>query len=538
MSERIPNAPLVEKTSDNLLKLTDSGREAIEPLVTSVDDQVYTFTDEASTTMVSAAMARLSRNPNDLRTIMADEFLGMSKDEKDEALLRRVVTQFGDDSVMQLDNLQVVFEGVSNIATKAIERGRYAAYLEQSTRYLRFDRKDEDGNYRYHLPEEFDADTKADYKEKLDEVFDIYSELYVQVKAHIEKTSTVPQSERDAAWRNACHAQACDSIRGLLPAATKSTVGMAGSTQSFYNLIMHLESEPLPELKKLGKGVLEAVRMVSPVFFERVDMPDRGGLISANKEFTRQNSRTLASELIEQHGGVEQETGTYVKLLGVDGTEDELFARILTDSSDYSYDVLYDLVQSLSDEDKRRVLEAYVGERYNRRVKPGRAFEYPHYSFEIQSDFGAFRDIQRHRAVDGIDWQKLQPYLGHGRPEVIDAAGLADNYERAFKASEEAYELLKERGYEEQAQYAVLFGHNMRYSFKINARSFFHSAELRTTPQGHPSYRKVYQQMAEQVAEVHPNIMEMMKFLSQEEDQELARLGAERAQARRAESEQ
>lgn len=533
MSERNERTPLVRKTNEGLLQLTDTGHEALKPFVTSTSDQVYAFTPEADSTLAAGAMARLSRSPNDLRTIAADEFI--ERDDGAEALIRRVVTNFGDDSVMQLDHLQLVFEGVSNLATKEIEWGRLAAYLEQSTRYLRFDRRDENGHYRYYTPEEFDDETKVEYEEKLDEIFDIYSDLYEKVLAHIKEASSVPEDERDAAWRTACHAQACDSIRGLLPAATKATVGVAGSVQAIYNLILHLESERLPEMKKLGRGALNAVRMVNPVFFERVDMPSRGGLISDNREFTRANSRSLAEELIEKMGGIEQETGTYVKLLGVDGSEDELLATILTDSSDYPYEALLDLVQSLSAEDKEKIIDTYVGERYNRRVKPGRAFELPHYHFEVQCDFGAFRDIQRHRMVDGLEWQRLQPELEHSRPKVIDEAGLTDQFERAFEASKEAHDLLKERGYDEQAQYATLFGHNMRFNFKINARSLVFSSELRTTPQGHPSYRRVYQQMAEQVEQVHPFVTRVMTFLSQDEDQELARLGAERAKQLREE---
>tara|TARA_B100000378_G_C18036616_1_gene409239 strand:+ start:180 stop:1796 length:1617 start_codon:yes stop_codon:yes gene_type:complete len=536
MSEKLPKSPLVSKSSEGLLSLTDEGREALTPLVTSTEDQVYTFTDSASTIMVAAAMARLSRNPNDLRTIMADEFLSLDDDEKDEALLRRVVTDFGDDSVMQLDNLQVVFEGVSNLATKAIERGRFAAYLEQSTRYLRFDRRDENGNYRYHTPEELDFDTKELFEEGIDQIFDIYSELYVKVREHIENTSSTPEEERGAAWKNACHAQACDSIRGLLPAATKATVGVAGSTQAIYNMILHLESEPLQEHKKLGRSALAAVRQVAPVFFERIDMPERGGLISDNKESTRANSKDLAVNLVEKYGGIEQTEGTYVKLLAAYGSEDELIAKILADRSAYAYEDMVELVGSLSASEKEDVISTYVGERYNRRVKPGRAFELPHYAFEIVCDFGAFRDIQRHRAMDGVEWQELQPYLGHTTPKVITDAGVEDEFERAFAVGQNLYETLKERGYDEQAQYATLFGHNMRFNFVINARSLTHSAELRTTPQGHPSYRKVYQEMASEVEKVHPTIVKVMSFLNQGEDEELARLGAELAKQRRLES--
>lgn len=531
MTKNESDVPLVTKTEDGLLSLTSEGKEALRPIVTDVDSQVYAFYSSLDTEKVAAAMARLSRNPNDLRTILASEFI--TNEDGSDSLLRRVVTDFGDDSVMQLDNLQLVFEGVSNLASKVIERGRLAAYLEQSTRYLRFDRRDEYGKYRYVTPDGLDDKTSELYVQHIDAIFDIYSDLYQKVRHHIETTSSVPEQERDAAWRTACHAQACDSIRGLLPAATKTTVGVSGSTQAIYNMILHMESESMPEYRRLGSMALEASRMVKPVFFERIDMPDRGGLISDNKLLTRSATRQLAHEFIEAHANIEQKTGANVSLIAIEGSENDLIAKILTDSSSYPLESMQELVLSLSDDEKQTILDAYVGDRFNRRVKPGRAFEMPHYTFEIQCDFGAFRDIQRHRMVDALEWQQLQPHLGHDRPKIIDTIGETDAYEKAFELSQQTYQLMIDNGYEEEAQYATLFGHIMRFNFKINARSLFHSAELRTTPQGHPSYRAIYQQMAEKVGDVHPFIYRYMTHLNKGEDLELARLGAERAKQRR-----
>jgi len=537
MPEREMREPLVRKTDEGLLKLTEAGREALDPIVTDVDGQVYAFKAGVDSTVAAASFARLSRSENGARVIIANEFMGFGQDEKSDELLRRVVTMYGDDSVMQLHHMAVGIEDISNIATKKVENGRLAAYLEQSTRYLRFDKKDEEGNYRYVVPEEFDEETKAEYKEKMDEVFDIYSALYEKSLAHILETQVKPEGVGERAWHNACHAKACDSIRGLLPAATKATVGVVGSTQSFYNMILSLEAEKLPELKKIGREVLQAVRQVSPVFFERVDNPNRGGLVSENRATTRADSRDVALDIIERYEDrFEQQEGTYVRLQTYDGNEDELIAKILTDNSSYPYQQWIEVVETLGEDEKQEVLDAYVGDRENRRVKPGRAFETIQYNFEIQCDFGAFRDIHRHRMVDGFEWQLLSPDLGHARPEIIDEIDEVELYERAFQLSEETYDMLEDKGYDEQAQYATLFGHNMRFNFSINARSLFHSAELRTAVQGHPSYRKVYMQMVEQVEEVHPFITRYMKFLNTDDSAELARLDAERSQEQRLEA--
>jgi thymidylate synthase ThyX len=520
------NEVYVNKSPEGVLSLTEAGREAIDPWVTDLDSNVFAFMPEADTLTVAAGMARLSRNSNQLLTILADEFI--NKGTRDSDLIHRVVTEYGDDSVMQLFPIQMVLEGISNIATKEVEWGRLAAYLEQSTRYLRFDTKDAEGRYAYYTPTEFDPEMLADYEGAMDEIFDIYSDLYKKVYDYLVEHSKEPEEKRTARWRQAVHAQACDSVRSILPASTRATVAVVGSAQAFHNMIMNMEAHPLPEINELGRKALEAVRGVAPVFFERTDKPDRGGLISAQKVTSRVESAVLAAELMPGPE-VDPRTGPYTEIVGVNGTEDDLVAKILVDSSDKSYKYVLEVVAGLTDEQKQQVIETYVSERFNRRVKPGRAFELVDYVFEGQIDYGGWRDIQRGRMVDGLKWQNLRTELGHVRPEIIDKAGLTEQYEAAFKISAQLHQTLTDRGYIEQAQYATLFGHIMRFSMKSNARSLVHTIELRTTPQGHPAYRKFFQDLYDQIAEIHPNIAKAMKFVSKDEDEELARLGAQRA---------
>lgn len=517
---------LVRKAESGLLYLTDEGREVIAPQVTSIDGNVYAMTENADPVTTAAAMARLSRNSNDLRTIIASEFTG---NDNDEAVLQRVVAQYGDDSVKQLLPMSLVFEGISNIATKEVEWGRIAAYLEQSTRYLRFDKKDEQGSYGYFTPEDI-GDNADVYQAAMDEIFDTYSELYESMLEYYRSNSKTPEAERNAAWRQATHAAACDAIRGVLPASTKATVGVVGSAQAIENMILHLESSRLQEMKDLGAKALAAVRMVAPVFFERTDNPAQGGLISEHAYQTAEASARLADMLLSDVSELEI-AGPRVEMVGVHTTEDELIEKILFDSSNKPFSLIRQAVAAMSDEDKKTVIATYVGERYNRRAKPGRAFELPHYTFEVQCDYGAFRDIQRHRMVDALEWQPLNSSLGHEIPQAVVDAGQSEKYEHAFAVSGQLYDQLVDSGYADQAQYATLFGHVMRFTATFNARSMTHTAELRTTPQGHPNYRRVFQQMHDQIAAVHPNIAAAMKFVSQAEDEELARLGAERNRA-------
>jgi thymidylate synthase ThyX len=143
-------------------------------------------------------------------------------------------------------------------------------------------------------------------------------------------------------------------------------------------------------------------------------------------------------------------------------------------------------------------------------------------------DYGIFRDLQRHRMVDDLEWQALTPRYGYEVPELVEQAGLSELFQECFDTSLTLYSQLQAAGYTLEAQYATLLGHQMRWKVTYNAREAFHLHELRTSPQGHPGYRKLVKEMHEKVAEVHPLMASAMRFVNKGEDEELTRLAAER----------
>lgn len=515
--------PYVTKTDTGYI-VTPAGEDFLKAAVSSSTDDVYTFSDKLNATTIAAAMARLSRRGDDMRITMLDEFAAaMGKDEK---LLQRVITAYGDDSVQQLVGMHLVVENASNLLTKKLEWGRLAAYLEQSTRYIYFDQKDADGKYRYHTPEHFDTTTKERYNAVMDEIFDIYSNLVHELTDYVRTNSDVPKAEQDVAWQGATRAQACDAIRPILPVATKSTVGIYASGQAVENLIMNLMSDDLPEARATGQKILEHARTVIPTFLERADKPERGGATIAYRANTRHAVADLAKEYLD---GTHSSDTTPVTLTSVwPRNELDAVADMLYEHSDQPLKELQAQVNSWSYDQKANVFTAYMGERLNRRHKPGRALEKVHYSWDLVCDYGIFRDLQRHRMVDDLNWQLLTPRFGYDIPELVEEAGLTEEFEKAFDLSLELYSLLQAKGYDLEAQYATLLGHKMRWKITYNAREAFHFHELRTSPQGHPGYRKLVQQMHEKLAEVHPMMAEAMIFVNQGEDEKLTRLAAER----------
>lgn len=516
--------PYVTNTT-NGYEITPSGKEFLSAAVTNTESNVYAFTGEKiSPVTAAAAMARLSRRGDDMRITILDEFSeAMGKDSK---LLQRVITAYGDDSVQQLVGQHVVVEDASNLLTKKLEWGRLASYLEQSTRYIYFDQKDKDNNYKYYTPDHFEASVKDNYQQKLDKIFELYSVMVRKLTDYVRQQANTSASEQDIAWKGATRAQACDAVRAVLPVATKSTVGIFASGQALESLIMHLLGDDLPEARKTGQKLLDESRKVLPAFLERADKPDRGGALIAYKANTANAIKDIVAKYVPENydsGSVSVQLTDYWPK-----NELSLVPDMLYDQTSLPLSALRAKVDSWSYEQKHEAFSAYIGERLNRRHRPGRAMEKAHYSWDLICDYGIFRDLQRHRIVDDLEWQLLTPRYGYEVPEIIEKANLTEMFEACFDISLSLYSDLQASGHYLEAQYATLLGHKMRWKVTYNAREAFHLHELRTSPQGHPGYRKLVQEMHEKLCEVHPLIGNAMKFVNQGEDEELTRLAAER----------
>lgn len=524
---QLPNQsqnPYVAKNEQGIYQITETGQQFLTDVVTNTQDNVYSFSDKLSSLTIAAAMARLSRRGDDMRVTILDEFAEAAG--KDQKLLQRVITAYGDDSVQQLVGQYIVVEDASNLLTKKLEWGRLAAYLEQSTRYIFFDKKDAHGQYRYYVPDHFKPAVAKEYRRLMDQIFDLYSQMVHELTEYVQLNSSTPAEERDIAWKGATRAQACDAVRPVLPVATKSTVGIFASGQALESLIMHLLSDELPEARQTGQKILEEARKVIPTFLERADKPDRGGAAIAYRANTYKAVRDLADKYLPlQHSN----TQDAVQLTAVwPRNEIDLVPDMLYEHTNLSLGEITTQVEQWDFDRKLAVFEAYMGERLNRRHRPGRALEKAHYSWDLVCDYGIFRDLQRHRMVDDLEWQQLTPRFGYEVPELIQEAGLTETFQTCFDISLQLYSFLQKHGYMLEAQYATLLGHRMRWKVTYNAREAFHLHELRTSPQGHPGYRKLVQQMHEKVAQVHPMLADAMLFVNQGEDPELTRLAAER----------
>jgi thymidylate synthase ThyX len=518
---------------------TPEERKALAPYFTNLDGPVFALVNLPEV-VKGALFARYSRSAKSLRRLFLDEFLeqvGAAPaapsigTRRADQLYERVLSEYGDDSVAQLGGVHLACEGVSNLLTKVLEWGRLMAYLEQSTRYVPYtDRPG--GRWKYHVPAELEGHPlRARYVETLDRAFETYARWLEPMRGFWGARLPRRESEPDSAWRMTVRAKALDSLRGLLPAATRSNVGISGTGQAYEALLLRMRAHPLREVQDYAELMKVELDKVIPAFLKRLDRPERGGVWARYLAETRRDTERVARELLD---GVEPEPRPLVTLTDWDPEgEVKVVAAALYAVSDLPDDQLLAIARKLSSEERERVLRAYVGRRENRRHKPGRAFERTSYRFDVLGDYGAFRDLQRHRLLT-IEWQPLSPRHGYAMPEEIAEAGAREDWARVMDESAALHDALAAAGLAPVAPYAVAMAYRVRFYMELNAREAMHVIELRTAPQGHPAYRRICQEIYRLIAEQagHRALAAAMAYVDLTGG-ETGRLAAERAAEQR-----
>ena len=523
-------------------EFTDAESDILRRYFTNLDQPVFALVNLPEV-VKGALFARYSRSPRSLRRLFLDEFVNDLEIKGDQAvdatvgvdraesLYEKVFVEYGDDSVAQLGGVHLACEQASNILTKILEWGRLMSYLEQSTRYIAYDER-LGGRYRYYRdPDLLEGKFGTRYVGDMDRMFDSYSSLAEIVTQHVRTTVPKMDGDSDFVYRQATRAKALDAVRGLLPASSLSNVGIYGSGQAYEQLLLRMRAHPLPEARVYADMMLTELRKVIPSFLRRVDVVERGGKWTEYLSTNTANMNSLVDSLFGDSIATDVDEVSLVDF-DPDG-ENKIVAAACYAFSHLPESQILAKVEKMSTEEKSEILRNYVGNRDNRRHRPGRAFERTDYRFDVLSDYGAFRDMQRHRLLT-IEWQPLTPYHGFSRPDLVDAAGAADQFNEVMDRSAGLYDALV-GDHPSQASYAVSMAYRIRYSMQFNAREAMHMLELRSSPQGHPSYRRVALEMHRLIAEKagHHAIANAMTHMTTEAP-ELERLDSERrAEARR-----
>lgn len=490
----------------------------ISPYVTSDTADIFALKNLPEV-IKGALFARYSRSEKSVRDLLRDEFMDAATMDVDaaNAFYDRVLIGYGDDSVAELGGTHIACERVSNLVSQQLVDSRLGVSpLEKSSRYVNFGHKDQRGQYSYYRDPRIMASKHVhQFLAAMDGLFDTYNTLLGPLMAHIYKT-THGVAKDDERYGVAVRAQAFDALRGLLPMATLTNIGFHGEGRAFEYMLIKLRSFDLAEFDATANAMQEALEGVIPAFVKRASS-NKGYDYSAYLYYQRNNQKPNIRHMSDRY-----ESMPGVEL--VDHTSDVgVYAHILYERNKrVPLKVCYQLARQLNDAAKRELLSAYIGVRASRHQHAGRALEATKYTFEIDTDIGAWRDLHRHRICTQIPRDYTCDF-GFVIPQVIYDAGLDKQYRSALFFARAIYSDLRRAGLAQEAQYCVPFAARMRWILDMNLREAFHLIELRSQKQGHESYRKVAQGLYREIQAVHPLFAEHMQFVDMQ-SYELARL--------------
>jgi thymidylate synthase ThyX len=503
---------------------TGEEMELLYPFVSNVDKDVFALKNLPEV-VKGALFSRYSRSAKSLRRLLLDEFIrnedigfreivksgaamGFEKAiavEKAEEFYERVLVGFGDDSVGELAFSHIALENISNMASKAVEDPRIGiSPLEKSTRYVLFDKKADDGEYLFYRDKKIMGQFPDDFTDLMNLLFDTYASLVEKMRAYVIEKYPKEGDASDRAYDSAVRAKTCDIIRGLLPAATLTNVGLAGNGRAFEYLLVKMRAHPLSEMNGLASEMHRELSTSIRPFVKRVYGQHGDEWI----DYINGSASYLKASLPHSSNGG---SVVPVRMVSHYGTMDDVIALLMFENSDIGMDGARKIASAMPEQKKAELISGYFALRKNRRQKPSRAFESVGYLFEINGNYGIFRDLQRHRILTQMK-QDVSTRLGFDMPDEIGEAGFSDLWNDAMYKSAELYEKVYAK-LPKEASYCVPFAYRIRWAFGLNLREAFHFIELRSGEQGHPDYRKVAIEMQRQIQEVHP-VIGQMKFLN------------------------
>jgi len=532
-------------------EFTQNEKEILVNFCSNIDKPIFVLKNLPEA-IKGALFSRYSRSTKSLRRLLLDEFLSSKESGlmelvgqgsgpdlssatlKAEEFYNRVLDGFGDDSVGELGGAHVAIEDVSIVNTKIIQDARVGGSpLEKSTRYVYFDQK-KDGKWLYYREPSIMASQYADdYAASMDSLFETYSRLVPVLTKYVEEQWPIDEFDFQydrtqpavkfrsladekaikrarSAYAGAVRAKVCDALRYLLPASTLTNMGFYGNGRFWQNMISRLYSNPLLESQEIGKSIQSELGMVIKPFVRRAKKDE----FVASREERMKCFATGSSEVSER-----------VSLVDYDADAvDKTIAACLYPYSSEPLSVLISKAKQMPGTQKKEIIDAYSAGRKTRRDKPGRAFEDAYYAFDICADYGAYRDIHRHRVLTQ-DRQLLSCKHGFEVPEELVQASLDKEYSDEMKRASELYFKLESKT-PHQAQYCVPLGYKIRWRMKMNLREAYHFCELRSGMQGHTSYRRVAQDIYSHITRVHPLLAANMSFVDTKE-YPLGRINAE-----------
>ena len=475
--------------------------------------RVYTL-DDLPAEVVAVAFAKTSRSPDSF-----DDIARELTETDSSRFHEKWVVGYGHSSVAEHAVLSIAVENVSILGAKMIEENRLSSFTEKSTRYQVMSADN------YYTPAAFEGGHLGRvYRKAVAKLYRAYEELMPAAERHCEdKYGNAECREQGLTAAG----KSCDTVRGLLPAAAKTNLGWTVNARELRHALVKMASSPLSEMRELSESLLEVGRAKVPTLLKYTDaspylqgweerMSDAWDAELAEAEEWEDQGRSLfvgaaGAPVFRKSLGAalaEPAPWTGVRLVEYDRRGDrDVVAAIMFREEGRPYDEIRQDVSKL-DREEVGVLLSRALQGIGGHEAPVREFESTAYTFEITCDFGAYRDIQRHRMTTQTQ-QLLTCDLGYTIPADAREAGVGEKMAEALEAVAPAWrELANEDPV--NAQYVIPLAYRKRFLMRMNFREAYQFVRLRSKVQGHESYRRVAWAVKDEITRVHPELGRLM----------------------------
>jgi len=534
--------------SDDYETFTDRQRKILERYVTNTSGHVFVLRNLPEV-IKGALFSRYSRSRLGLRSLLLKEFIvneeesgfaeiaGKEEEPGEQAaaikkaqnFYDRILDGYGDDSIGELGGAHLAIENVSMLAAKLLEDARIGGSpLEKSTRYIYFDQKADGKFLFYREPILMTSAFRDLYVNSCNMLFETYGRLIPPMTALIEKRMPRDEKVSEAAYAAALRAKVLDCLRGLLPAGTLTNMGIYGNGRFFEGLIHKQHCSNLAEMQDIGKRMHEELGKVIPSFIRRSDPAHHTHEGFARYyEAMKADLGRAAQQNLSRFPEKSKRRGVSLVDYDPDAVQ-KVAAALLFENSDRGLEELREWCKYLPEEELEGILDAGCASRETRRHKSPRALEHANFTFEIIADFGAYRDMHRHRMLTQERQLLCCDYGFYVPPEIVGTE-MENDYVVAMQKAKEACDAIRSE-LPEEAQYVVPMAYNVRWYYHVNLRALQWLCELRSSPAGHSNYRYIAQELARQVCAKFPVFERYFKFVDYE-GHELGRIGQEQRKA-------
>ncbi len=434
--------------------------------------------------VVAVAFAKTSRNPEPFDQIAAE-----LNADKSRQFHEKWVVGYGHGSVMEHAVLSLALENVSVLFTKVLEDNRLASYTEKSTRYQVFDKE------HYYKPKEImDSELGQLYEETSDFLIDTYTALVPKMTEFIKNKYPKQENELEPVYNTRIKNNVLDNLRYLLPTSILTNLGMTINSRNLRWAIVKLLSSPMREMNEIGQELKDCASQITPTLLKHAE----------ENPFMKENAAKMAEISKKYISGIKYEKTNDVELVEYDkDAENKILCSILYKNTSLPYEEIKKKIINLTKDERDEILNKSF-EGLGKFDVPIRETEMTNYVFDMLVDYGAFRDIQRHRICTQIN-PDFDISFGYSIPADITEAGFEPEFVRCMEKAKSAFLKIKEK-FPKEAQYIIPLAFRKRVLISMNLREAFHFIRLRTAPQGHTAYRRIAQKMYDLINQVHPTL--------------------------------